>query len=271
MGLITSGATGMGRQQPVYKGRLVGSGEVVAVKTLEAVKNLPERHQSKVSQRLAAQLDTCHALRHENIVQYKGASTDLTEGMFIVNEVVEGINLRQALDKGKEEVRMDRKGMHLALCIARALEYLHTREPPVIHRDIKSSNILLSSDFSTAKLADIGYAFTGGSGQMEGSTSVQWSAPELWLAQQATPLSDIYSFGVVLWEILTGGSAWWLQEKVLRNRGLGLPDDTHPEIVHLVGNCLRVRPQERPSASEIVHTLSEITAPACAAGAHALA
>lgn len=254
----TAEVLGMGRSEPVYRAELVPSKEPVAIKTLSAVNNLPAKHQKKVQERVAAQLDVCHSLQHENIVRYMGACTDPGEGMFIACEAVEGSNLREALNERWPELSFDRRGKHIATCIAKALEYLHTREKPVIHRDIKSSNVLVTRDCSTAKLADVGFAYTDRSGRTKGSATVQWAAPELWLAQQATPLSDVYSFGVVLWEILTLEDARWLQEKVLRNRGLGLPQGTNPYAADLCARCLHVKPHNRPNASQIVRELEQM-------------
>lgn len=249
---------GMGRTEPVYRGHLVQTGDPVAIKTLAAVHNLPRKHQQTVCERVRAQLDVCHDLKHENIVRYMGACTDLEQGIFIACEPVDGPNLREALDSKWDALHFDKCGKFIATCIARALQYLHTLEQPVIHRDIKSSNILVTSSCSTAKLADVGYAYRDSSGRTKGSTSVQWAAPELWLSQQATPLSDVYSFGVVLWELLTGENARWLQEKVLRNQGLALPPDTNPLAADLCSRCLHMRPKDRPSASEIVHELERM-------------
>lgn len=99
--------------------------------------------------------------------------------------------------------------MKVALDAAKGLEYLHDRaNPPVIYRDLKSSNILLDSGFN-AKLSDFGLAKLGPTGDKSHVSSrvmgtYGYCAPEYQRTGQLTVKSDIYSFGVVLLELITG-------------------------------------------------------------------
>ncbi|KAL3618379.1 hypothetical protein CASFOL_038700 [Castilleja foliolosa] len=97
--------------------------------------------------------------------------------------------------------------MKIALDIARGLEYLHELcNPPVIHRDLKSSNILLDSNFN-AKIADFGIAITGGSSNKANiklTGTLGYVAPEYLLDGKLTDKSDVYAFGVILLELLMG-------------------------------------------------------------------
>lgn len=101
------------------------------------------------------------------------------------------------------------KRMKVALDAAKGLEYLHDRaNPPVIYRDLKSSNILLDNDFN-AKLSDFGLAKLGPTGDKSHVSSrvmgtYGYCAPEYQRTGQLTVKSDIYSFGVVLLELITG-------------------------------------------------------------------
>lgn len=102
--------------------------------------------------------------------------------------------------------------MKIALHAAKGLEYLHDKaNPPVIYRDLKSSNILLDDDFS-AKLSDFGLAKLGPVGDKTHVSSrvmgtYGYCAPEYQLTGQLTVKSDVYSFGVVLLELITGRRA----------------------------------------------------------------
>lgn len=102
--------------------------------------------------------------------------------------------------------------MKIALHAAKGLEYLHdTAKPPVIYRDLKSSNILLDRDFN-AKLSDFGLAKLGPVGDKSHVSSrvmgtYGYCAPEYQRTGQLTAKSDVYSFGVVLLELITGRRA----------------------------------------------------------------
>lgn len=102
--------------------------------------------------------------------------------------------------------------MKIALDAAKGLEYLHDKaNPPVIYRDLKSSNILLDNDFN-AKLSDFGLAKLGPTGDKSHVSSrvmgtYGYCAPEYQRTGQLTVKSDVYSFGVVLLELITGRRA----------------------------------------------------------------
>lgn len=102
--------------------------------------------------------------------------------------------------------------MKIALHAAKGLEYLHEKaNPPVIYRDLKSSNILLDHDFN-AKLSDFGLAKLGPMGNSSHVSSrvmgtYGYCAPEYQRTGQLTAKSDVYSFGVVLLELITGRRA----------------------------------------------------------------
>lgn len=101
--------------------------------------------------------------------------------------------------------------MKIALQAGKGLEYLHREaNPPVIYRDLKSSNILLDKDFN-AKLSDFGLAMVGPAGDKSVSSRVMgtygYCAPEYQRTGQLTVKSDVYSFGVVLLELITGRRA----------------------------------------------------------------
>lgn len=108
--------------------------------------------------------------------------------------------------------------MKIAVGAARGLEYLHCKaNPPVIYRDLKSANILLDNDFN-AKLSDFGLAKLGPVGDnTHVSTRVMgtygYCAPEYAMSGKLTLKSDIYSFGVVLMELITGRRAIDLSKK----------------------------------------------------------
>lgn len=141
----------------------------------------------------------------------------------------------------------------MALDVARGLHYLHHKR--VVHLDLKSANILLSRHGS-AKIGDIGMARVLNRDYLtvlSGLGTFAWSAPEVLAGRRCTEKVDIYSFGIVLWEICTG-------EVPVRGdlRPLAAPEDCPQAVVDLYLRCTAEDPLERPTAIEIVELLSAL-------------
>ncbi|KAE8701868.1 Leucine-rich receptor-like protein kinase family protein isoform 2 [Hibiscus syriacus] len=198
--LIGRGSTGR-----VYRLDLRKKGVVVAVKQLWKGEGLKA---------MAAEMEILGKIRHRNILKLYAC---LTKGgsSYLVFEYMENGNVYRALRRvkkdGKPELNWYQR-YKIALGAAKGISYLHHDcSPPTIHRDIKSSNILLDKD-SEPKIADFGVAKIAEKSLM-GS---EWScfagtygyiAPELVYTLKVTRKSDVYSFGVVLLELVTGRAA----------------------------------------------------------------
>ncbi|KAL6507010.1 hypothetical protein OROHE_022145 [Orobanche hederae] len=146
-------------------------------------------------------------IQHQNVVSLLGYCIHL-EARFLVYELMENKSLEFHLHGPSHRSRLTwHMRMRIALDVARGLEYLHERcNPPVIHRDLKSSNILLDSDLN-AKLSDFGLAISGGNSNKANiklSGTLGYVAPEYLLDGKLTDKSDVYAFGVVLLELLMG-------------------------------------------------------------------
>ncbi|URD83938.1 STYKc [Musa troglodytarum] len=148
-------------------------------------------------------------VRHKNLVRLLGYCVEGTQRM-LVYEYVNNGNLEQWLHGAmgqKGSLTWDAR-MKIILGIAKALAYLHEAvEPKVVHRDIKSSNILVDEDFN-AKVSDFGLAKLLGAGKSHIATQVMgtfgYVAPEYANTGLLNETSDIYSFGVLLFEVITG-------------------------------------------------------------------
>lgn len=150
------------------------------------------------------------------------------------------------------------RGNNVALDIAAGLVYLHRHR--VVHMDLKSNNILLNGDAEPkAKISDVGLArilptsqeYLASSGN-QGTWN--WSAPEVILGHRCSSPVDIWSFGVVLWEICTG-------EPPVRGqlRQPNVPEECPQEIVDVMEACWDSEPSKRPSAAELLPVLQRLS------------
>ena len=272
------GEGGFGR---VYRGRLE-SGQVVAVKQLD-------REGAQGNREFVVEVLMLSLLHHPNLVNLVGYCAD-GEQRLLVYEYM-------ALGSLADHLLLDRRGncnaaaaapelqvhqralswetrMRVALGAARGLEYLHeTANPPVIYRDLKSSNVLLDSDYR-AKLSDFGLARNGPTGDKSHvSTRVVgtrgYAAPEYIATGHLSTKSDVYSFGVVLLELVSGRRAvddarggtlvdpqLGDRRKVIRimdtRLGGQYPKKQAQEVAALALRCLQNDPKNRPAMADAV-------------------
>ncbi|MGH9867988.1 MAG: serine/threonine-protein kinase [Candidatus Polarisedimenticolia bacterium] len=195
---------GRGAMGVVYLARDPVIGRVVALKTIQIPEGTSEQARGTTIERFAREARAAGVLAHPNIVTIYDVGFLEAEGgdSYIAMEFVEGRTLRQMVPHGERldpEVVLD-----YAQQLARGLEYAHQRG--VVHRDIKPANILVRDD-GLVKLADFGVAHMDSSeltrtGQSVGSPS--YIAPEMLMDQDVDGRTDLFSLGVVLYELLTG-------------------------------------------------------------------
>jgi eukaryotic-like serine/threonine-protein kinase len=260
---------GSGGMAVVYKAQDAILGRSVALKTLH-------RHYAEVPSfqaRFRQEARAMASLDHENIVKVYDISQD-GEVPFIVVECVGGRDLGSHLDAqdaGRLEEPVVRR---MAGQLLRALSYAHRRG--IIHRDIKPSNILLTPE-GTVKVADFGIAriieeddLAGGEpGEIVGSA--RYMSPEQLRGDDATPESDIYSAGVLLYHCLTGRPPFSGDVKSLARQHMhGEP--TPPSLINknitpgmeaVILKALEKDPQKRyPSAAAMLDDVEAEEAPA---------
>ncbi|KAG0632318.1 hypothetical protein M758_1G319400 [Ceratodon purpureus] len=222
-------------------------------------------------------------LHHKNLVRLEGFCEDKE---ILVYEYMSLGNLHSHLfRKDKSQLGLDSyRRLDIAVGIARALEYLHTNaDPPVIHRDVKPSNVLLDESL-TAKVSDFGISRASSLMATHVSTDPAGTAgyfdPQYFLSHQLTTSSDVYSFGVVLLELVTGQKAIdhsrevinlmaWAKPK-LRRDGIAsivdplLKDDYAPdmffEMADLALRCTSYEKEDRPSMRAVLTTLEPLLA-----------
>ena len=215
------------------------------------------------------------SLNHQNIAHLYGlesvaSGTDADAGLttFLVMELVEGEDLSARIERGA--VPAD-EAVSIALQIAEALEAAH--EQGIVHRDLKPANIKLRPD-GTVKVLDFGLAKAWDTQDNDGSLSMSptltqhataagvilgtaaYMAPEQAAGIAADRRADIWAFGVVLWEMLTGHKLFegetvsHVLASVLKDDvdEAELPDETPPRVQKLLERCLRKKPRERLQA-----------------------
>ena len=154
--------------------------------------------------------------------------------------------------------------------VANGIYYLHSRSPPIIHRDLKTPNVLLASidpyDAIVAKLSDFGTSLH--SYWLNGRVvdNPTWLAPEVMKGLEYSIESDVYSFGITLWEICTREQAFaeydvrfmsQLEDKILKGLRPSARPTIPPAYLDIIAKCTLDNPKERLTMSEVVELLSE--------------
>ena len=234
---------GRGSYGEVFKGRWRGS--EVAVKQIHTEEESDFRSEAGLLQ----------SLRHPNVVLAMGVC--LSPAALVLEYVPQG-SLHNLLHRSEAEFTQATV-RSMALDIARAMNYLHCCEPPVLHRDLNPSNCLVTSDFHI-KVCDFGLARVK---SVEGTKSlgtVQYSAPEFISAQVFTPKSDVYSFGVLLWELVTRQIPYGGMQPVQVLYSVvhsGRRPVVRPEtpLKDIMESCWSAKPEERPDFSAVIARL----------------
>jgi tRNA A-37 threonylcarbamoyl transferase component Bud32 len=207
-----------------------------------------------------------HRLQHECIVECIGVCV-MPPSMCIVQEFMNGGSLFRILKKHPNIAL--RRRLRMARDIARGVAFLHSHTPPILHRDLKSLNILVSSNWQ-AKLADLGEAKEYSADYMTAYRGTpHWMAPEVFQSNSYSEKADVYSLGILLWEIATqkrpypGVQSWELAELICE-RGMRPVytqesiDNFPSDYIDLAKQCWVHNPDERPDASQVSHALSEL-------------
>ncbi|XP_047319033.1 leucine-rich repeat receptor-like serine/threonine-protein kinase BAM3 [Impatiens glandulifera] len=266
---------GRGGAGVVYRGTMP-NGEQVAVKKLLGINN---------DNGFSAEIQTLGKIRHRNIVRLLAYCSNNETNLLVYEYMVNG-SLGEALHgKGQGEYLSWDLRLKIAIESSKGLCYLHDYcSPMIVHRDVKSNNILLNSDYE-AHIADFGlarYLREGGSGTHTSECmsaiagSYGYIAPEYAYTLKVDEKSDVYSFGVVLLELLTGrkpvgefGEGWdivqWAKrnkeevEKVLDEKMVKKKEVVEEaKQVFFVGLlCVQEESVERPNMREVVQMLAQ--------------
>ncbi|KAL0058647.1 Protein kinase of the Mitotic Exit Network [Marasmius tenuissimus] len=238
---------GKGAFGQVYHALNWATGETVAIKKIQ-LSSLPTRHLGNIM----SEVDILKHLNHPNIVKYK-ASVKTGDFLYTILEFCENGSLYGVLKRfGKFPENL------VAGYVSQILEglvYLHDRG--VIHRDIKGANILTNKD-GTVKLADFGVATMGivDSDALVGSP--YWTAPEVIKRSGATTVSDIWSVGCVVIELLTGAPPYndldtiSARSRIIQDDYPPIPEDASPIVQDFLTQYFQKDPNLRFSAKKLL-------------------
>ncbi|KAK6133320.1 hypothetical protein DH2020_032983 [Rehmannia glutinosa] len=269
-----SNKLGMGGFGPVYKGKLA-NGNIIAVKRLSAASG-------QGFEEFMNEVLVISKLQHRNLVRLLGCCVDKEEKM-LVYEFLRNRSLDIFLFDNKQDVLDWQKRFNIIEGIGRGLLYLHRDSRlRIIHRDLKPSNILLDEDWNP-KISDFGMARIFGGNQDQANTkkvmgTFGYMAPEYAMGGRFSEKSDVFSFGVLVLEIISGrrnssyyndefslgllGYAWklWNDDNVVDLIDERISDPTfQAEILrclHIGLLCVQEFPINRPNISTVLSMLS---------------
>lgn len=249
------GSIGNGSYGEVY--RAVVRNQLVAVKKLH-VKSL----KAEQIDAFCKEASLMCQLIHPNVVGFIGAVTE-PHNLCIITEFCSRGSMADLLLDDSISMDFPRK-VKFALHAARGMAYLHGSNPVILHRDLKSDNLLVSDDWNV-KVADFGLTrFLTEKKIMTQVGTPMWMAPEIIMGKKYTEKADVYAFGIILWEILTRAEPYEDKEPMqivveVVNQGLR---PTIPAaylgnpFVPLMQDCWQADPDKRPSFPVIVERLA---------------
>nr|DAD42623.1 TPA_asm: hypothetical protein HUJ06_000853 [Nelumbo nucifera] len=264
---------GRGGYGTVYKG-ILPDNRSVAIKKSKIV------DESQIEQ-FVNEVIILSQINHRNVVKLLGCCLETEVPLLVYEFVTNGTLFHHIHDEGNKSSLPWENRLSIAAQVASALAYLHSAaSPPIIHRDIKSTNILLDDNYM-AKVSDFGASRLVPLDQTQFTTLVQGTMgyldPEYLHTSQLTEKSDIYSFGVVLVELLTGRQVLSFDrpeqernlamhfvtlmkedkvDEILEDRVMSECDrDQLKEVTILAKRCLKLNEEERPSMMEVAMEL----------------
>ncbi|KAG8661166.1 hypothetical protein MANES_02G217800v8 [Manihot esculenta] len=271
----SSAQVGQGGYGKVYKG-ILADGTVVAIKRAQ-------EHSLQGEKEFLTEIELLSRLHHRNLVSLVGYCDEEGEQM-LVYEFMSNGTLRDHLSAKSKEPLSFALRLRIALASAKGILYLHKdADPPIFHRDIKASNILLDSNYN-AKVADFGLSRLAPVPDIEGSIPAHVSTvvkgtpgyldPEYFLTHKLTDKSDVYSLGVVFLELLTGMQPISHGKNIVREVNISYqsgmifsvidgrmgsyPSNSVEKFLNLAIKCCEEDTDSRPSMADVVRELETI-------------
>ena len=267
------GKIGSGITAEVFRGTWRGT--AVAIKQIK----LGPKLNPKIVEAFKRELTVMVRCRHPNLVLFMGAAT-LAAPIRLLSEFCEGGTLFELLHNRREVELSWKQKLKILLDVGKGLNYLHNCKPPIVHRDLKSLNLLLSEkvddEFDTPimKIADFGMAKIKAnveSSQMmtANAGTYHWMAPEVLGGNTYNEKVDIYSYGIVMYEVLcreipfeeTGLDGMKVAVAVSKGKRPCLdfiPKACPIDLVALMQSCWDQKPDRRPSMETVIERLKAV-------------
>ena len=255
---------GYGGFGTVYRATWLPRNHIVAVKKLHLA-----HWNEKAKKDFFTELSLIDILRSPYIVNFYGACIETDKFALVMEHMPLG-SLYKILHTDKISLDWSDR-LSIALQTTKGINYLHTLPQSILHRDIKSSNFLLAKSHPKyiVKLCDFGLAQTRNESMRLTQVNhtffgtVQWTAPEILRLKKHTDKSDVYSLGMVFWELAAnkipydGHQSGIIRDFVLAGDRLDIPDGTPSSFASLIKKCWANNPDDRPNCSQVIQMIED--------------
>jgi len=255
---------GIGSYGEVHRG--LWRGTEVAVKRF-----LDQDLSVHLMREFTSEVDLMRRLRHPNVILLMGAVTT-TPNLSIVTEFLHRGSLFKLLHKAqppaiKAAMNAESRRLRMALDVAKGMHYLHSCVPVIVHRDLKSPNLLVDKHW-VVKVCDFGLSrmknHTFLSSKSNAGTP-EWMAPEVLRNEPSDEKSDVFSYGVIFWELLTQQIPWSHLNPMqvvgvvgFAGNRLAVPASVDPRLKEICEECWAQNPRERPSFLDVQKRLKPL-------------
>ncbi|KAL0005696.1 hypothetical protein SO802_013257 [Lithocarpus litseifolius] len=204
-------------------------------------------------------------LRHPNVVLFMGAVTR-PPNLSIISEFLPRGSLYRILHRPQCQLDEKRR-IKMALDVARGMNCLHASTPTIVHRDLKSPNLLVDKNWNV-KVGDFGLSRLKHNTFLSSKSTAgtpEWMAPEVLRNEPSNEKCDVYSFGVILWELATLRLPWSGMNPMqvvgavgFQNRRLDIPKEVDPLVARIIWECWQTDPNLRPSFAQLTVALKPL-------------
>ncbi|PIN25655.1 Tyrosine kinase [Handroanthus impetiginosus] len=197
-------------------------------------------------------------LRHPNVVLFMGAVTR-PPNLSIITEFLPRGSLYRIIHRPHCQIDEKRR-IKMAFDVAKGMNCLHTSVPTIVHRDLKSPNLLVDNNWNV-KVGDFGLSRLKHNTFLSSKSTAgtpEWMAPEVLRNEPSNEKCDVYSFGVILWELATLKLPWSGMNPMqvvgavgFQNRRLDIPKEVDPVVARIIWECWQTDPNLRPSFAQL--------------------